>query len=99
METVQDDHLFSIHQDKLDYNSATYTLKDLLNEQIKNCESFTFNTTKQLFDKLAGYRHIMTSQQHNHFTKQFHMTIALLFCVTILNSTLVLYFLLVLHLP
>ena len=33
-------------------------MKDLLDEHIKNCESSTFNTTKQHFDKLAEYHHI-----------------------------------------
>ncbi|CAG8738589.1 12725_t:CDS:1, partial [Acaulospora morrowiae] len=58
LEAVQGDRFLSIHQTKYDYNSATYTLKDLLNEHIKNCESPTFNTTNQLFDKLVDYRHI-----------------------------------------
>ncbi|GBB93766.1 hypothetical protein RclHR1_22280002 [Rhizophagus clarus] len=59
LETVQDVRLFSIHQAKYDYNSATYTLKDLLNEHIKNCESSAYKTTEEkLFKKLAEYRHI-----------------------------------------
>ncbi|CAG8684974.1 1627_t:CDS:1, partial [Acaulospora morrowiae] len=58
LESVQGDRFLSIHQAKYDYNSPTFTLKDLLNEHIKNCESSAFNTTKQLFDKLADYRHI-----------------------------------------
>ena len=58
LETVQGDRLLIIHQDKFGYNSATYTLKDLLNvEHIKNCES-SADTTDQLFNKLAKYRHI-----------------------------------------
>ncbi|RGB29098.1 hypothetical protein C1646_767018 [Rhizophagus diaphanus] len=58
LETIQGDLLFSIHQDKYDYNLAKYTLKDLCDEHIKNCIS-TANTTNQLFNKLAKYRHIM----------------------------------------
>jgi hypothetical protein len=54
LETVQGDRLFSIHQDKHDYNSATYTFKDLFKEHIKNCESSAFNTTKELFDKFLS---------------------------------------------
>ncbi|CAG8582460.1 13754_t:CDS:2 [Acaulospora morrowiae] len=58
LEAVQGDRFLSIHQAKYDYNSATYTLKDLFNEHTKNCETSAFNTTKQIFDKLADYRHI-----------------------------------------
>ncbi|CAG8575804.1 3876_t:CDS:2 [Acaulospora morrowiae] len=58
LESVQGDLFLSIHQAKYDYNSATYTLKDLFNEHIKNCESSAFNTTKQLFNQLADYRHL-----------------------------------------
>ncbi|PKY56726.1 hypothetical protein RhiirA4_448817 [Rhizophagus irregularis] len=57
LETVQGDRLLSIHQNKYDDNSATYTLKDLLDEHDKNIDSSS-NTTKNLFDKLAKYRHI-----------------------------------------
>ncbi|CAG8452323.1 1258_t:CDS:2 [Funneliformis caledonium] len=53
LQTVQGDRLFSIHQAKYDYNSATYTLKDLLKEHIKNYVT-SINTKKELFDKLAN---------------------------------------------
>ncbi|GBC05179.1 hypothetical protein RclHR1_06080008 [Rhizophagus clarus] len=52
LETVQGDRLFSIHQAKYDYNSAEYTLDDLFEEHVKNCES---SYAEQL---LAKYRHI-----------------------------------------
>ncbi|GBB83569.1 hypothetical protein RclHR1_10260012, partial [Rhizophagus clarus] len=57
LQTVQGDRLFSIHQAKYDYNSATYTLKDLLKEHNKNYVT-SINTEKELFDKLAKHRHI-----------------------------------------
>ena len=87
LETVQGDLLFSIHQDKYDYNSATYILKDLLNEHIKNCKS-SANTTKQLFDKLAKYRHITIV-----FTTQpFYETVTNDNCLIISNNNFEQYF-------
>ncbi|GBC51889.2 hypothetical protein GLOIN_2v414785 [Rhizophagus irregularis DAOM 181602=DAOM 197198] len=58
LQTVQGDRLFSIHQAKYDYNSATYTLNNLYKEVIKNYVT-SINTKKELFDKLAKHCHIM----------------------------------------
>ncbi|CAB5364970.1 unnamed protein product [Rhizophagus irregularis] len=58
LQTVQGDRLFSIHQTKYDYNSATYTLNNLYKEVIKNYVT-SINTKKELFDKLAKHCHIM----------------------------------------
>ncbi|POG79997.1 hypothetical protein GLOIN_2v414786 [Rhizophagus irregularis DAOM 181602=DAOM 197198] len=87
LQTVQGDRLFSIHQAKYDYNSATYTLNNLLKEHIKNYVT-SINTKKELFDKLAKHRHITIV-----FTTQpFYETVSCDECFIISRSNFEQYF-------
>ncbi|CAB4388183.1 unnamed protein product [Rhizophagus irregularis] len=87
LQTVQGDRLFSIHQAKYDYNSATYTLNNLYKEVIKNYVT-SINTKKELFDKLAKHRHITIV-----FTTQpFYETVSCDECFIISRSNFEQYF-------